>query len=205
MHPAGVFHENDRARLEAAVADAGLAVIVACQGGRPLAAHAPVLLAGERLRFHLSAANPLCAPLVANGAALAIVTGPHAYVSPDWYGAPDQVPTWNYISAEIEGPVRRMDRDQTIALLDDLAARFEAPLRPKPPWSRAKMTPSRFDQLLGAIIGFEMQVARCEGVRKLSQNKPADQVRRAAAHLGALPGAGAQAMAALMAAPELDS
>ena len=173
MHPAKAFHENDPARLAALIQATGLALIVGVSDGRPLCAHAPVLLDGRRLRFHLSAGNPLAKALADDAQVLAVVTGPEAYVSPDWYGVEDQVPTWNYLSAEIEGRVRRLDAVGATALLDELSATFEARLAPKPPWSRAKMSPGRFEAMLGGIIAYEMSVERLEGVRKLSQNKPA--------------------------------
>ncbi|HZZ36365.1 MAG TPA: FMN-binding negative transcriptional regulator [Caulobacteraceae bacterium] len=197
MHPASAFRQRDAASLAALVAERGFALIVGASDGRPMAAHAPVLLAEGRLRFHLSGANPLTAALLAGSRALAVVTGPDAYVSPDWYAAADQVPTWNYLSAEIEGPVRPLDHAETTRLLDDLSAHFEAPLAPKPPWTRAKMTPARFEALLGAINGFEMRVERLEGVTKLSQNKPAE-IERVAKALAERPDAGSQAIARLM-------
>jgi len=195
MHPARPFHETDRGRLEALVASVGLALVVGVSDSRPLCAHAPVLLAAGRLRFHLSAANPLAAALVDGAETLAVVTGPEAYVSPDWYGLPDQVPTWNYLSAEIAGPVRRLDAHEATRLLDDLSAAFEARLAPKPPWTRAKMSPGRFEAMLAGIIAFEMEATRLEGVRKLAQNKSAP------ARLGvaeALEAAGNSIMAGLM-------
>ncbi|MHB8531021.1 MAG: FMN-binding negative transcriptional regulator [Caulobacteraceae bacterium] len=172
--------------------------MIGANDGRPLAAHAPVLLAQGRLRFHLSNANPLCAALRSGPRALAVVTGPDAYVSPDWYADQDQVPTWNYLSCELEGPVRVMDGAETISLLDDLAGHFEHRLLPKGPWTRQKMTPARFEALLAAITGFEMTVQRLEGVAKLSQNKSADDVRSVAGQLGKRPEPGARELAEAM-------
>ncbi|QUD86856.1 FMN-binding negative transcriptional regulator [Phenylobacterium montanum] len=186
MHPAKPFLETDPERLEALAAERGLALIVGVKDGRPLCAHAPVLLSDGRLRFHLSAANPLARALEDGAVALAVVTGAEAYVSPDWYGLEDQVPTWNYLSAEIEGPVRRLDAEDAAALLDDLSAVFEARLAPKPPWTRGKMTPGRFEAMLNGIVAFEMQVERLEGVRKLGQNKPAEARLGVASALEAL-------------------
>ena len=177
----------------------GLAVIVAGAPDGPAVAHAPVLLTGRTLRFHLSAANALCPLLSGRGRALAVVTGSDAYVSPDWYAAADQVPTWNYLSVEAEGPVRVLERAETAALLDDLAAHFEAGLAPKPPWTRAKMTPARFEAMLGAIVGYEMRLERLAGISKLSQNKPPDEIARVAARLAERNDDGARRIAALMA------
>jgi transcriptional regulator len=198
LHPSGVFRQITKAVLERFVADTGFGLIFAASRERLFAAHAPVLLGDDKLRFHLSSANALTAALEKSGTGLAVLTGPHAYISPDWYGAPDQVPTWNYLSAEIEGPVRPMEREQTVVLLDELAARFEADLAPKAPWTRAKMNAAHFESLLGGIVGFEMRVERLEGVTKLSQNKSADQVERAAAQLANRPDPAAGALAEMM-------
>ncbi|HEY2177684.1 MAG TPA: FMN-binding negative transcriptional regulator [Caulobacteraceae bacterium] len=198
MHPARAFHETDREAIAALVAARGLAVICGVAGGRPLIAHAPVLLASAHLRFHLSAANPLAAALTEAPWALAVVSGDDAYISPDWYAATDQVPTWNYLSAEIEGPVRVLGAREATALLDDLSARHEAGLAPKPPWTRAKMTPARFEALLAGIVAYEMTIERLAGVSKLSQNKPAEEIARLAAALAERPDDPARRLAAKM-------
>ena len=200
MHPASAFHETDRVRLADFVGARGLASIVGVYRGRPIAAAAPILLSDDVARFHLSSRNALTGALVAGGAALAIVMGDDANVSPDWYAAADQVPTWNYVSVEVEGPIRVTSRDETRRMLDDLSLHFEARLAPKPPWTRAKMRVETFEAMLGAITGFEMTVERLEGTMKLSQNKPADEVRRVTARLAERPDAGSQAISALMTA-----
>ena len=199
MHPSSIFRENDEDRLAALVCQRGLALLIAAVDDRPLVAHAPVIWSPGRLRFHLSAANPLCAVLRASRPAMAVVSGPDAYVSPDWYAAADQVPTWNYVSVEMEGAVRVISDDETVALLDDLSAHFEARLTPKPPWTRAKMSPARFETLLRAITGFEMNLERMTGTAKLSQNKPPDEIARVAAALAERPDEGSRLIAAAMA------
>jgi transcriptional regulator len=202
MHPARLFHQTDPASLSALVADRGLAMIIAAVDGRPRVAHAPVLLDGDRLRFHLSRGNALGAALAAGDAsALAVVTGPDAYVSPDWYGLDDQVPTWNYLSVEMEGRVTPLDEAGATALLDDLSDRFEATLAPKPAWTRHKMTPGRFEALLSGIVAFEMTVERLEGTWKLSQNKPAEVVARVASALERRPDPAARDIARRMRQP----
>jgi transcriptional regulator len=172
MHPSPLFLETDETALSRLVRAAPLALLCVADGDRPLAAHAPVLLEGRRLRFHLSRANPVARALVDGGTVLAVITGPHAYVSPDWYGVEDQVPTWNYLSAELEGPARILGADETAALLDDLSDRFEGDLLPKPVWKRGKMSEGRFETLLKMIVGYEVAVERFEGITKLGQNKP---------------------------------
>jgi len=198
LHPAGSFHEADRSELIRRAGERGFAVIVGMTEGRALVGHAPLLIEGERARFHLSAANRLADAVSASGRVLAVVTGEDAYVSPDWYGLADQVPTWNYVSVEIEGPARRLSRAETEILLDDLAARYEAPLAPKPAWTRAKMDPAKFSGMVSGVVGFEVTIERLEGTTKLSQNKPAEAIARVAAELAKLDDEGARAIARRM-------
>lgn len=201
MNAAPIFRQTDAAVLAALVAERGFATIAVAHEGRPLIAQAPVLLDGRRLRFHLARGNPVVAALAAGAAAVVLVPGPDAYVSPDWYGLPDQVPTWNYLAVEIEGPVAVLDDAATAALLDDLSAHFEARLAPKAPWTRHKMTPGRFEAMVRAIVGFEMTAERIEGVWKLSQNKPAEALASAATAMARRPDAASREIAALMKKP----
>jgi len=177
MHPARLFLEADPETLLQRVAAHPFALVTTAADGRPLAAHTPVLAAregdGVRLRFHLSRANSVTGALLEGAPALIVFTGPHAYVSPDWYGIDDQVPTWNYLSVEAEGPVTALGEDGTRQLLDDLSVANETLLAPKPVWRLSKMTPSRVDALLKGIVAFDMVPDRLEGITKLSQNKPA--------------------------------
>ena len=169
MHPGRAFAWEDRDAMLALVADIAFCTI-AVDG--PMVVHAPVLVAPpDRLRFHVSWGNRAAAAL--EGArALVSCLGPAAYISPDWYGVPDQVPTWNYLAVEAEGPLRRLDEAELAALLDDLSTAHEARLAPKAPWTRAKMSPGRFEAMLNAITGFELAIEALRGTRKLGQNKP---------------------------------
>jgi len=162
----------------------------------PLVAHAPVVVTREgNLRFHLARSNPV-ARHIEGAVALASFGGPDAYISPDWYGLDDQVPTWNYVTAEVRGVVHRLSETDLAGQVDDLSAEHEARLLPKKPWTRAKMSPGLFDGMLKAIVGFELQAESVVGTRKLGQNKPLEQRARAAAGLRHV---GHDAMANLMA------
>ncbi|HEX8263633.1 MAG TPA: FMN-binding negative transcriptional regulator, partial [Allosphingosinicella sp.] len=171
----------------------GIVFVATAEGLR--AVHVPALLDGESLRFHVSRGNLAHSALAGGGDALFVATGPHAYISPEWYGLEDRVPTWNYVAVELEGPVRTLDPEELIRLVDDLSAEQEARLAPKAPWTRGKMSPGRFEGLLKAISGFEMRVAQWRGTAKIDQDKP-DSVRARIAD--ALAGRGDPAMAAMM-------
>jgi transcriptional regulator len=178
MHPAKPFHVDDRETLLAFVRAHPFVTIAAAVRGRPFTAQAPVVIReldfGEvALDFHLSRGNALTPYIVQGFRAVILATGPDAYVSPDWYESADQVPTWNYLSVEAEGSVAPLNDDELVALLDDLSAQEEVHLLPKPPWTRDKMSPGRFEAMTRAIIGARLMVDRLEGTFKLSQNKAA--------------------------------
>jgi transcriptional regulator len=99
------------------------------------------------------------------------VNGADAYVSPDWYVSPDQVPTWLYQAVHLTGTVRQMPDSELGSHLDALSAKFENRLAPKPPWASSKMTAGRLDALKKAIVGLVMTVEEVEGSFKLSQHK----------------------------------
>jgi transcriptional regulator len=179
----------------AMVRELGFGVLFAQTESGPRAVHVPVLVDGDRLLFHISRGNPIHPSLAAGATALLVVNGPHAYLSPDWYGLEDRVPTWNYVAVEIEGPVRMLDEAALVRLVDDLSDEHEHRLEPKPVWKRDKMSPGRFEGLVKSISGFEMPIADWRGTAKLDQDKP-DAVRARLAD--ALASCGEMDMAAAM-------
>ncbi len=179
VHPTSIFHTHDVATLVARLRANPFLVFAVCGTSSALFAHAPALISddGTELRFHLSRNNSLV-PLLAAGARLrATSTGAHAYISPDWYGIDDQVPTWNYESVEVEGGVSILDAAEAVRFLDDLSNVFEATLSPKKPWTRATMSDGLFERMLHGIVAYRMNVTALVGTSKLSQNKPASAQR----------------------------
>ena len=177
------------------VRDIGFGTLFAHTPDGPRVAHVPVIVEEDQILFHLARGNALTRHL-AGLPALFVVNGPDAYVSPDWYGlGPDQVPTWNYVAVEVEGIVRRLDRDQLVAQIDALSNEQEDRLSPKPAWTRQKSDPAYIDRLINGIAGFAVEIQAWRGTLKLGQNKP-----KAARHAvaDALDAAGRGAMAHLM-------
>jgi transcriptional regulator len=171
MHPNRGFAWEDGDAMLAFMAEIAFCTI--CIDG-PAVAHAPVIVAApDRIRFHVSRGNRVAA--MDGKRAIVSCLGPDAYISPDWYGSPDQVPTWNYITVEAEGPLRQLDEAELARLLDDLSAAHETRLAPKPAWTRAKMTPGRFEAMLKAIVGYELSIEALRGTRKLGQNKKEEE------------------------------
>jgi transcriptional regulator len=180
MHPNRKFHVDDEGALAALVRRIGFGMLIVQTDEGLRAVHLPLLLQGNRLRFHVSRGNLVHAALVAGGEALVVVNGPDGYVSPDYYGLPDRVPTWSYVAVEMNGRVEPLGEEALIALLDEMSAEHEQRLMPKPAWTRDKMDPARFEGLLKAITGFEMEIIAWRGTAKIDQDKPPEVRERVA-------------------------
>jgi transcriptional regulator len=166
MHPTPVFHWSDREAMLAFVAERAFATIAATLDGAIVFAQAPVILDGDRLLFHLSRANPIAKALPLR--ARLLVGGADCYVSPDWYGEDDQVPTWNYVSVEIAGELVASD---VAEIVRRQSAMFEGRIAGKRPWTPDKMTPAVLAAKLKGIVGVSLAIEDLRGTRKLSQNK----------------------------------
>lgn len=195
MHPNAAFRTEDRALMEALIDEIGFGMVFATTPDGPRVAHTPLVWTEDgAIQFHLARGNALTRHLDGM-TALAVITGPEGYVSPRWYADAEQVPTWNYVALELEGRVRRMDADGLLGLLETLSAREEARVTEGKPWTLAKMPESKLRPMLGAIVGFELEIQAWRPTFKLSQNKPSDERERVASGLETQ---GSRAIAQLM-------
>lgn len=197
MHPNPAFRRVNDAKSLEFVRERSFGILIAQGAEGPLASHIPFLLSedGRVVEFHL-VRNSAMASAIADGAAVRlIVEGPEGYISPDWYGIADQVPTWNYVAVHLVGEARLTDEDGFRDPLDRLSAHFEARLLPKTPWTSDKMTEGVMERMMRSIVPCAMQVSDLQSTWKLGQNKTED------ARLGAaegLEGLGNTTLARLM-------
>lgn len=181
MYVPKAFREDDIRTLHALMRQYSFATLVSQHDGRPFASHLPLLLqerAGPHgtLVGHMARANPQWRHFETGEEVLAIFQGPHAYVSPSWYGTHPSVPTWNYAAVHAYGRPQCIDDPEAVrALLGDLVQMYEAPL--PQPW--AFELPGDFvANMIRAIVAFTMPITRLEGKYKLSQNRSVDDQHR---------------------------
>lgn len=203
MHPNPIFHtQTETANLAWAASRGAGNLAVNGADGVPLMAHIPFVVEGDRVLFHLVRSNAI-ARAVRNGLpGKLFVSGPESYISPDWYGIDDQVPTWNYVAVHLAGDIRLLPDADLRGVLDRLSDRFEAELAPKPIWTADKMPEEALTRMMRMIVPCEMRITGVDGTWKLGQNKP-DSVRLAAAEAVATHGIGLNVaeLAALMRQP----
>lgn len=169
----------------------------------PHMAHVPVLLSedGSEVLIHLMRSNPIARALRTPQAARIAVQGPDGYISPDWYGLADQVPTWNYVSVQMSGSLDILPVGKLREVLDRQSAFFEARLPGKVPWTLDKMSPEALARMMRIILPCRMRVDDISATWKLGQNKPETARCAAASQLGDGLGQELATLAHLMAEP----
>jgi transcriptional regulator len=163
------------------------------------ATHVPLLLKRDEGRFgtlygHVARANPHVK--LFGSEALAVFSGPHAYVSPTWYSdRTANVPTWNYVAVHCAGTPVVYEGDVR-EHLSEMVGRYEG----TDGWSFGELAPEVQETMPRGIVGFRMEITRIEGKAKLSQNKPRAERERV---IEGLKAAGETRLVTLM-AQELD-
>jgi len=186
------MHPNPAYRFKSAdenldfARERGFGVLALAGPEGPLASHVPFVMdqTGSAFDAHVVRSNPIrlaLADAAEDGLpALMVVSGPDAYISPDWYGIEDQVPTWNYVAVHLFGRLRLLPEGDLRGHLEALSDCFESRLAPKPEWRLDKVSSDTFDRLARMICPVRFEIERVEGTWKFSQNK-ADSARLAAA------------------------
>jgi len=185
VHPNAAFRFLPDDPALAFVAATAFAHLFGMTPDGPRVAHAPLLvMPSGAIRFHLANGNALARHLDGQ-VALASIGGPGSYISPNWYAEPvNNVPTWNYRTVELEGPVTALEWDDLHALLDQSAATFEP--RVGQDWTMAKMDPRRRDAMMRSITAFELVPTAIRSTDKNSQNRSEADARGAVAALAAI-------------------
>lgn len=207
VYPPRHFAVTDRAEAEAVMVAYPFATLVASGADGLVSARTPVVVErnGEgrvsALLGHVSRANPVWRAAGEGAEALALFSGPHAYVSASAYPSKAEhgraVPTWNYVSAEARGVLTAFDCPLALrAMLDSLTGQFEDGRAEAWPVSDAPQ--DYVTALLGAIVGLRLEITAVSAVKKLSQNKAGKDFDGVLAFLDAEPEPGARQTAGLM-------
>src|SRR5689334_898547 len=134
--------------------------------------HLPLFLDTSRgprgvLRGHVARPNTVWQSLGAQDSeVLCVFLGPHAYISPAWYrSAGPHVPTWNYAAVHVWGRPRLIDGPELREHLFELVEFFESSRADA--WSARTLPEEFIDRMQRAIVGFEIEITRIQGKRKL--------------------------------------
>jgi transcriptional regulator len=182
------FEQTDRATLIALMRERPLATLIVATPDGPTADLIPLEFddAANTLRGHVARANPLWK--YAGAKALAVFSGPEAYISPGWYASKREhgkvVPTWNYTMVQARGVLRAVDDAPWLrALVGRLTDHHER--TQGAPWAVSDAPDDFVQQMLRAIVGIEISLDSLLGKWKVSQNRSAADREGTAAGLAA--------------------
>ncbi len=200
------FREDDRTAQHTLIADYNFGLLITTDGDVLQVAHLPFLFdatTGEsgHLKCHVARANPIWRG-IESATVLSVFTGPHTYVSPDWYASEGLVPTWNYMAAYVRGDARIMSDAELVDLLDNLVLQEEQRLGNEPPWSGRRIPPDSHADMRKAIVGIDIAITGIDGKKKMSQNRVAADRAGVVAALQGLGSPGSLAVASLIEIPE---
>ena len=181
MYLPSAFRQDDLAELHAQLQASPFALLTSAGAAGVQASHLPLLLAPDEGEFgtlygHFARANPHWRDLQGGAEALAVFSGPDAYISPGWYPAKAEhgkvVPTWNYIAVHARGPVELIEEpERLLQIVSRLSDQHESGR--ERPWAVSDAPRDYLDSMLRAIVGFALPIRRLEGKWKLGQNRSA--------------------------------
>jgi transcriptional regulator len=184
------FEQTDRVALATLMRERPLATLIVSPPGSATTADLIPLeydaLEGEwgMLRGHVARANALWRH--AGAPALALFTGPAAYVSPGWYPSKREhgnvVPTWNYTMVQARGTLAVVDDAPWLRSLVGRLTDQQESAQPRP-WAVNDAPEDYVQQMLRAIVGIEIELTSLVGKWKVSQNKAANERAGVAAGL----------------------
>jgi transcriptional regulator len=176
MYVRSDYAERELVVLHDMIESVRFGLLVLCAEG-PLAAHVPFVLHRDEgpcgtLHAHVARNDPLARHLDGEHEALAIFSGPRAYVSPRWYPN-GGLPTYNFLAVHARGRPRPLeDHDAVLVHLAELAAVHEE--RFQEPWTLASAPPGAVESLLADLVAFTLEIEAIQGKRKLSQNRTSE-------------------------------
>ena len=145
----------------------------------PIATHVPMFVDPSpeprgTVFGHIARANDQWQKTNTTIPALATFVGPQAYISPSFYETKrvtgKVVPTWQYLAVQARGTISFIhDRDRLLAIVRASTQIQEA--QNKHPWAVEDAPHEYVDKMLGAIVGFQIEIAELVGAWKFSQNK----------------------------------
>ena len=206
MYLPSAFRQDDLAELHAQMQASPFALLTSAGAAGVQASHLPLLLAPDEGEFgtlygHFARANPHWRDLQGGAEALAVFSGPDAYISPGWYPAKAEhskvVPTWNYIAVHARGPVELIEEpERLLQIVSRLSDQHESGR--ERPWAVSDAPRDYLDSMLRAIVGFALPIHRLEGKWKLGQNRSAADQQGVRDGLASSPSPGDRELAARM-------
>jgi transcriptional regulator len=177
MYTPNDFQVTDQAQINAFMQANNFATLVSMEGGRLIASHLlfevmPGNPGDLTLNCHLARANDQWRSFRPDSEVMVIFGGAHTYISPRWYSAAGNVPTWNYQAVHAYGiPAIVIDPDELYGILARLVDRYESNSGANPEYHLEALPKDVVLEKMKGIVGLRIRVTRLEAKFKLSQNR----------------------------------
>ncbi len=140
----------------------------------PVATQAPVFIEEQdgrkMMRGHMMRHMDHHKAFLQNKNVLVVFTGKHSYVSATWYSNPHLPSTWNYMSVHAKGIIRFLDDEALVSVLRKTTLHFENNNLHSTTFYD-NLPPALVENLMKAIVAFEIEVTDMNHVFKLSQDR----------------------------------
>lgn len=184
MYTPPAYKETDPEAIRATIRGARLATLVTATAEGLLATPLPLILDEAEgpygtLYGHLAKANHQWR-LPPVGEALALFSGPDAYVTPSWYETKRTtgkvVPTWIYAAVHAYGPIEFFDEPSRLYEVVSRLTSIHESGRDKP-WAVTDAPAPYIQSQLKGIVGMRLPIVRLEGKRKMEQRESLEDRR----------------------------
>lgn len=181
MYDLPYHKEKDPKKVEAFIKEYPFAFLTGVdKENRPIATQLPLFLEESNgkqvLRGHIMKGTDHHKAFLANTEVLIVFSGKHTYVSGTWYSKPYIPSTWNYMTVQIKGSIRFVDKDELKEILQLTSLHFEG--QNTASTTVFKNLPIKFqEKAIEYIAGFEIEVKDIDSVFKLSQDRDAESYR----------------------------
>ena len=176
MYTPPKFKVDDPAVIREFIEKHPFGLLLSIEGEQIHDTHTPFILSenGELLG-HIARANPQWKGWEESSRVKVIFSGPHAYISPQYYVSEFAVPTWNYTAVSVSGRIRIIEEEnEVLRFLDLLVAANE---KSDTPWILDR-TDERYMKLLSGIVVFSVSMDSIEASFKMNQNKSEEDQRK---------------------------
>ena len=161
------------------------ATIASAAGDRaPVVSPLPVLLdpedpQGVTILTHIATADAVLHDLGQRRVVI-VVNGPNGYISPSFYAGGPYVPTWNFVTIQLEGMPEILDAPETFDILSATVDHFERDRAE--PWALLAVD-GYAHRIAPGATGFRLRPDRIRAKAKLNQDKPAVDIDSVIGHL----------------------
>lgn len=169
MYTPANFKVDDLSVIRSFIEKHPFGLLLSIEGDQIHDTHTPFVLSenGELLG-HIARANPQWKGWTEGNRVKVIFTGPHAYISPNYYVSEFAVPTWNYTAVSISGRITIIEQENEV--LKFLVLLVSANEKSDEPWVLDR-TDERYMKLLSGIVVFSVTMDSVEASFKMNQNK----------------------------------